>query len=118
MSAFCERLKLLTRGQATTLRRQEGTEDTHKQRECFLELGDLLLSKRVSLRQRVSRLPVCAVPVGLAIVMFFPRRGMEWRLRGADAPWLLGGGDGRRVAVVRTREIGREREFRRGVRKV
>ena len=24
------------------------------------------------------------------MVMFFPRRGMEWGLRGADAPWLLG----------------------------
>jgi hypothetical protein len=28
--------------------------ETYEQRECLLELGDLLLGERVSLRQRVS----------------------------------------------------------------
>jgi hypothetical protein len=61
---------------------------THKQGECLLELGDLLLGKRVSLSLAVS----LGRPRGGRLAPCFPRRGRETRgRRGVDAPCLLVG---------------------------
>ncbi|KAF2653122.1 t-SNARE [Lophiostoma macrostomum CBS 122681] len=89
---------------AAALSLQTRRGETHKQGKGFLELGDLLLGERISLRRRVSS---CGGLHRGEMAMFCPRRGMQWGIAWGTRT-MAAREDGKRVAVDRGRGVGRK----------